>query len=75
MFMTAEQNTALLRLLADGDELFGGPIIAELRLSNKKKNVETESTLENARQCLGYMVNHDLRTILRTLQCPVTAAA
>ena len=58
MFMTAKQNTVLLRLLAAGQELFGGPIIAELRLSNNNKHIHTESTLENARHCLGYMANH-----------------
>ena len=75
VLMTAKQNTVLLKLLATGDELFGGPIIAELRLSNNKKHIRTESTLENARQCLGYVANHRLRTILQTQQCPATARA
>jgi hypothetical protein len=66
-FMTAKQNTGLLRLLAIGEELFGGPIIAKLRISNNKKHIHIESTLENARQCIGYMANHDLTIVLQTL--------
>jgi hypothetical protein len=73
--MAAKQNTVLLELLAAGDELFGGPIIAEPRLSKNKEHIHTKSTLENAGQCLGCMANQDLRTILQTLQYPATARA
>jgi len=75
MLMTAKQNTVLLRLLSTGQELFGGPIIAELRLSNNKTHIYTEITLENPRQCLGYVANHDLRAILPILQCPAAVTA
>lgn len=75
MFMIAKQNTVLLRLLATAEEPLCGPIIAELRLSNNKKHIHTESAVENARKCLDYTANHDLRTIPQTLQCPATAAA
>lgn len=67
MFMTAKQNTVLLRLLATGEELFCGPIIAEVGIRNDKKHIHTETTLENATQRLGYMANHDLTKIHQTL--------
>jgi hypothetical protein len=72
--MTAKRTTVLVKLLATGDELFCGPVVAELRLSDSKKHIHTDSTLENARQYLGYMANHKLKTILQT-QCPATARA
>jgi len=76
MLLTTKQSTVVLRLSATGEELFGGPIIAELRLSSNKKHIRTYR--KYSRKCqamLGYMANHDLRTILQPLPCPATATA